>query len=257
MRGPAQIATYISVAMTLLGFGMIGIAWNNAAELDYIQGQFPYALSGGLGGVGLVIGGMAIMAIQTQRTLTAERTRDLGRLQDEIDHLLRLVVKPGEGEVIEDETIIDVGARTVVRTINRVPAHAPDPGATPAPHPGASPATADHATGGSSPAEGFAPAPRVTYEQPAPEEQGAPVAVIDREESPAEDEVWAPPADEEERARIHELLSDVSGVGPTKQRALADRFGTVAALRDASVKDLSGVPGISPTLATRIKAALQ
>jgi hypothetical protein len=249
MRGPAQIATYISVAMTLFGFGMIGIAWNNAAELDYIQGQFPYALSGGLGGVGLVIGGMAIMAIQTQRTLTAERTRDLGRLQDEIDHLLRLVVKPGEGEVIEDETIIDVGARTVVRTINRVPADAPASGAAPA--------AADHAPGGASPAEGFAPAPRVTYEQPAPEEQAAPVAVIDREESPAEDEAWAPPADEEERARIHELLSDVSGVGPTKQRALADRFGTVAALRDASVKDLSGVPGISPTLATRIKAALQ
>jgi hypothetical protein len=251
MRGPAQLATYIAVAMTLLGFGMIGIAWNNAAELDYIQGQFPYALSGGLGGVGLVIGGMAIMAIQTQRTLTAERTRDLGRLQDEIDHLLRLVVKPGAGEVIEDETIIDVGARTVVRTINRVPADAPAPGAA------AAAAAADRAPGGASPAEGFAPAPRVTYEQPAPEEQGAPVAVIDREESPAEDEAWAPPADEEERGRIHELLSDVSGVGPAKQSALADRFGTVAALRDASVKDLSAVPGISPTLATRIKAALQ
>jgi hypothetical protein len=248
MRGPAQIATYISVSMTLLGFGLIGLAWNGAAELDFIQGQFPYALSGGLGGMGLIIAGMAIMAIQTQRTITAERTRDLGRLQAEIDNLLRLTVTPAPGEAIEDETIIDVGARTVVRTINRVPA--------------------DDARGAAQqpPSErGFAPTPRVTYEQsdaaeadeqPAP----APIAVIDREEeaSPAEaaEAAWAPPADAEEQERIQELLADVSGVGPAKQRLLAERFGTVTAIRAASIDELATVPGISPTLATRIRAAL-
>jgi predicted flap endonuclease-1-like 5' DNA nuclease len=255
MRGPAKIATYISVTMTLLGFGLIGIAWNGAAELDFIQGQFPYALSGGLGGMGLVITGMAVMAIQTQRTITAQRTRDLGRLQQEVDHLLRLVVQPGPGEVIEDETIIDVGAQTVVRTINRVP------------DTGRAPQAAAQAPQG----EGFAPAPRVTYEQPEAgeaEEPATPVAVIDREEdaasiaerdetAPPPDVAWAPPGDEQERDRVREVLAEVSGVGPAKQRSLAERFGTVAALREASVEQLTAVPGISPTLGERIKGALR
>jgi hypothetical protein len=54
-----------------------------------------------------------------------------------------------------------------------------------------------------------------------------------------------------------EVLSEVSGVGPAKQRAIAARFGTVEALRAADTDDLAAVPGISETLARRIHDHLQ
>jgi excinuclease ABC subunit C len=49
----------------------------------------------------------------------------------------------------------------------------------------------------------------------------------------------------------------VNGVGPAKQRDIAERFGTEDALRAASVAELTEVPGISRTLAERIHAALR
>ena len=44
-------------------------------------------------------------------------------------------------------------------------------------------------------------------------------------------------------------LDDIPGVGPTRRQALLGRFGSVAAIRRASVDDLVAVPGISPRIA--------
>jgi hypothetical protein len=220
MQGPAKIATYIGVGMTLLGFALIALAWNGAAELDFIQGQFPYVLSGGLGGLGLVIAGMAVLAIQTQRTITAERARDMGRLQHEVDQLIRHTVKPGPGEMIEDETIIDVGARTVVRTIDRRPAPEGRPTT------GALPREADR------PAGGFAPKPRAADARSAElveDDRVTSVAVLARDDAPA-DEAWAPQGATDGGAeRVRQRLARVNGVGPAKQRVLgAEALGDVA-----------------------------
>jgi hypothetical protein len=248
MQGPAKIATYLGVSMVLLGFAMIAFAWNGAAELDFIQGQFPYALSGGLGGLGLIIGGMAVLAIQIQRTITAERARDMRALQDEADALIRNLIRPAPGEVIEDETIIDVGNRTVIRTIDRRPAEQ-------AAH--ASPSAEAGA------AAGYAPKPRAASGAHAAGDAAA-VTVLDRTGSTESDDsgetedeaAWAPPPTTDEADAIKALLADVSGVGPAKQNLLAERFGTVAALRSASVDELAAVPGISRTLASRIQRAV-
>lgn len=250
MRGPAQLATYLGVSMALVGFALIGLAWNGAAELDYIQGQFPYVLSGGLGGLGLIVAGMAVLGIQTQRTLTAKRAKDMRRLQERVDALLRLLVRPGPGEYVEDETIVDVAARTVVRTVERKPIESLPP------------------TGGrdAAPAGGYAPTPRAPRSPT--KEDPSHVAVLPRDlhrdghdAREDDDAVWAPPAAtgdaEAERQRIRELLADVSGVGPAKQRLLAERFGTVDALREATAEELAEVPGISPALGARIQAALR
>lgn len=91
MRGPAKLATYLGQAMVVAGFALIAFAWNGAAELDRIQGQFPYVLSGGLGGIGLIVTGMAVLIVQTLRTLTAERASQMRNVQAEVDHLLQRV----------------------------------------------------------------------------------------------------------------------------------------------------------------------
>jgi excinuclease ABC subunit C len=47
-------------------------------------------------------------------------------------------------------------------------------------------------------------------------------------------------------------LDGVPGVGPTRRKALFARFGSVAAIRRASVEDLMEVPGVSRTIATAV-----
>jgi hypothetical protein len=91
MRGPAQLASYVAIGMIVAGFLVIGLAWNGAASLDFIQGQFPYLLSGGLGGLGLIVAGMAIMYVQTTRALAVERSRQMERVNAEARAVLAVI----------------------------------------------------------------------------------------------------------------------------------------------------------------------
>jgi excinuclease ABC subunit C len=49
-------------------------------------------------------------------------------------------------------------------------------------------------------------------------------------------------------------LDEVSGIGPTRKRALLQHFGTAKAVSRAGVPDLLSVPGISETVARMIYA---
>jgi excinuclease ABC subunit C len=52
------------------------------------------------------------------------------------------------------------------------------------------------------------------------------------------------------------VLDGVPGLGPTKSKALLKHFGSVRALREASVESLQEAPGIGPALAASISTAL-
>lgn len=80
MGKQAQTATYVGLGLVGLGFLVIGMAWNGAAELDYVQGQFPYLISGGLTGLGLILLGVVLLVIQTMRRDAAKRTRQVEEL---------------------------------------------------------------------------------------------------------------------------------------------------------------------------------
>jgi excinuclease ABC subunit C len=58
------------------------------------------------------------------------------------------------------------------------------------------------------------------------------------------------------KASFHSKLDDVPGIGPKKKKALIKEFGSVRGIRDASVEELAAVDGITPALATQIKATL-
>lgn len=51
-------------------------------------------------------------------------------------------------------------------------------------------------------------------------------------------------------------VNGISGIGPGRKKALLDRFGTVEAIREASMEELSQTKGITPTLARRVKEYL-
>jgi excinuclease ABC subunit C len=51
-------------------------------------------------------------------------------------------------------------------------------------------------------------------------------------------------------------LDDVAGIGPGRKKALLKRFGSVRRIREASVEEVAGTPGISRELAERLKSHL-
>lgn len=59
------------------------------------------------------------------------------------------------------------------------------------------------------------------------------------------------------RSMQESVLDEIPGLGPGRRRALLDRFTTVDAIRAARLEDLQSVPGIGPSLAATIHAALQ
>ena len=52
------------------------------------------------------------------------------------------------------------------------------------------------------------------------------------------------------------VTDDVPGIGPARRAALLRRFGSVRALRDASVEEIAAAPLMSTALAERLKSAL-
>jgi len=59
-----------------------------------------------------------------------------------------------------------------------------------------------------------------------------------------------------ERGRITSQLDSIPGVGDVKRKALLRRFGSVTGVREASVEELAGVPGIGAELANVIREHL-
>lgn len=55
---------------------------------------------------------------------------------------------------------------------------------------------------------------------------------------------------------LESALDGIKGVGPAIKRALVQHFGTVKAIREASVEQLAAVEGVGPKLAERIRAGL-
>jgi hypothetical protein len=82
MRGPARLATYVAGALVGAGFVLIALSWYGSATLTYLQGQFPYLVSGGMGGLALVLTGMTVLLLQTVRRESARQQAQLARLHD-------------------------------------------------------------------------------------------------------------------------------------------------------------------------------
>lgn len=71
-----------------LGVGLIGgglllvfLGWNGAASVDRVPSQFPYLISGGIGGLCLVIVGVGVLIVQNQRADRAQLQATLQELR--------------------------------------------------------------------------------------------------------------------------------------------------------------------------------
>ena len=59
-----------------------------------------------------------------------------------------------------------------------------------------------------------------------------------------------------QKAAVHSVLEDISGVGARRRRALLTHFGGLQGVRKAGIEELAGIPGINRQLAERIFKAL-
>jgi len=51
-------------------------------------------------------------------------------------------------------------------------------------------------------------------------------------------------------------IDNVTGIGPKRKRMLMRRFGTLQGIRDASVDEIASVPGMTRSLAFRVKQTI-
>ncbi len=59
------------------------------------------------------------------------------------------------------------------------------------------------------------------------------------------------------RRTLRSRLSDVPGIGPRREQQLLQRFGSLRAVREATVEELRSLPGIGPGTARRIRESLE
>ncbi len=62
----------VGVLLVVAGFVALFLAWNGAAGKDYVEGQLPYVISGGMVGLGLIGAGLTVINVQARRADQAE-----------------------------------------------------------------------------------------------------------------------------------------------------------------------------------------
>lgn len=70
------------VLLVVAGFIALFLAWNGAANKDYVEGQLPYVISGGLVGMGLIGAGLTVVNVQARRADQAELLHKLEELTE-------------------------------------------------------------------------------------------------------------------------------------------------------------------------------
>jgi hypothetical protein len=108
MDQPSRIPLVVGVILIACGWAVIGLGWWQAGRQELETGQIPYVVSGGFGGLGLILLGTAgVLVDAIQRTSWLER-RSSAELGDAIGGLrsaveARLPEEPQEPEAEPEE----------------------------------------------------------------------------------------------------------------------------------------------------------
>ncbi|MPY80220.1 MAG: hypothetical protein GEV04_17525 [Actinophytocola sp.] len=78
----------LGVLLCVVGFVVMFLGWNGAASHPLVPAQFPYLISGGVIGLGVVIVGAAMIIVQNQR-------QDRAKLEAALDRLAAATEKRG------------------------------------------------------------------------------------------------------------------------------------------------------------------
>jgi len=82
VKDSSRYPTILAVMFAALGFLLIFLGWNGAAEQTTSPAQFPYLISGGLAGVALVGVGLTLTIVTELRRTTANLSHRLDQLTE-------------------------------------------------------------------------------------------------------------------------------------------------------------------------------
>jgi hypothetical protein len=92
------------------GFAVMWAGWNGAASYNDIRKQFPYLISGGLVGLALVVIGVGLMVIQSQRADRVQLEANLTELRNILERMTALPTSNGSGESDTNLVVAGPGA---------------------------------------------------------------------------------------------------------------------------------------------------
>jgi hypothetical protein len=102
----AKWAEYLPVVTIIIGFALIGLGWNGAASIDYMQGQLPYLISGGLAGLAFVFYGSAALVVRALKKGNQDQRDQLEEITQTLHRVASAMTIGGNGEVQNGELVI-------------------------------------------------------------------------------------------------------------------------------------------------------
>ena len=96
-RKRTKLGHQLGVLFCLAGFVLVWVGWNGAASYDSAIRQFPYLISGGIAGLGLIHVGVGLWVVQTQRAERAHLEENLAGLNRVLETLVEVVAFTGGG----------------------------------------------------------------------------------------------------------------------------------------------------------------
>ena len=86
-----KLGHQLGVVFCLAGFVLVWVGWNGAASYDVATRQFPFLISGGIAGLGLIQIGVGLWIVQSQRTERARLEENLAGLNRVLETLVEVV----------------------------------------------------------------------------------------------------------------------------------------------------------------------
>lgn len=87
LRPLSPVPTYLGIAVAAVGFAIIAVAWGRTAGETSVALQMPYLISGGLGGVGLILVGLTVINVAARRRDALLREQQTRLLADALGEL--------------------------------------------------------------------------------------------------------------------------------------------------------------------------
>ena len=94
-RKRTKLGHQFGVLFCLAGFVLVWVGWNGAASYDIATRQFPFLISGGIAGLGLIQIGVGLWIVQSQRAERAGLEENLAGLQRVLETLVAVVAGTG------------------------------------------------------------------------------------------------------------------------------------------------------------------
>lgn len=87
MKPPSRLPLVVGLVLIAAGWAVIYVAWNKAATIDVETGQLPYIVSGGFGGLGLLLLGAAGVVLDVVLRTQWQSRRSIDELRGTLDTL--------------------------------------------------------------------------------------------------------------------------------------------------------------------------